>query len=1109
MKKPPAPTKQPSESFPLVAIGASAGGLEAVTQLIRNIPSNTGMAFIYVQHLSPDYESMLTSLLSKSTKMKVQEAKDGILMRPNNFYIIPPNKEMSVTDGHIKLVPRRKDRVSNLPINIFFSSIAEKHKQYVIGIILSGSGSDGTKGLKVIKQEGGLTFAQDGSAKFRGMPESAIAEGAVDFVLSPKEIAAALIRLSKSGYVKNGIVKTAREDEIENKHPDLKIILQLVYQQKGMDFSHYKMNTIKRRIIRRIQMHKLKTLKQYAEMLSKKSEEVDLLCQDLLINVTSFFRDPDAFAYLRTTLFPKLLKSKTSGETMRIWVPACSTGEEVYSIAMILLELQDKRKVKLPVQIFATDLSVSAIRKARLGSYSEADLISVPPRLVQKYFTKSKDGYRVGKMLRESCVFAQHNILYDPAFSNVDFISCCNLLIYLDAAAQKKVISTFHYALKESGYLMLSKSETIGAASNLFSSINKKVKLYLRKKSTGTRNIPPITPRFAATKRPGKSISAAAPHNLAVNATGHLGSAVDTVLLTRYMPTSVVVNHDMEMMEVRGATELYLRMPSGKASLNILKMARPELAFELRNAIHNSIKSSQTVRKTGIEMKVDGGVRIVSIEVAPLKIEGEEPLLLILFTEQQHVEIYHSGDQKKNTSAKDNRIRKLEEELAASRADMLSISHDHEATIEELQSANEEVVSNNEELRTLNEELETSKEEIESTNDELIRVNQKLQAHGEQVKELHRYSETIIATIHNPMVVLDKELRIKSANKPFYAYFKVHEDLEGKKLYTINNNQWKIAGLIKLLEEIIPRKTYLHNYEITHTFKGLGEKIMLVNARLTKGNNEPLIVLVIEDITERANLQKKEQLLLNELIEANKTLEDLNVELTAFNYVSSHDLQEPLRRIKTFAGFILNKEHDALSDTGKDYFRRMQASVDQMQTLIQDLLTYSRTGVKDRKFEKTDIGKVVRDVQQDLEEDIKAKSAHIEIGHTDQVKTIGFQFRQLMLNLIDNALKYSNPKRTPHIIIESTIAEGKALNEDLLPDISYCHITVTDNGIGFDPRYKERIFGVFERLHEKDKYNGTGIGLAICKKIVKNHNGIITATSRPNKGSTFDIYLPV
>ncbi len=481
--------------FPVVAIGASAGGLEAVTQLLQNLSPTTGMAYIYVQHLSPDHESILVALLSKITEMKVQDIEDMEEMMPNNIYVIPYNKDIEVRDGHIKLIPRPKNNSSNLSIDVLFSSLAETHKENVIGIILSGSASDGTRGLREIKEAGGITFAQDDSARFAGMPQSAIASGVVDFILSPKEIAKELIWMSKHPLLKRKAAKLTPEDEIENSDPHLKNILQLLAKKKSVDFSHYKMNTIKRRILRRMLIHKIKTLKLYTEFLAKKNNEVEMLYQDLLINVTDFFRDTDTFQFLKTTLLPQLLKRKASGETMRIWVAACATGEEVYSIAMMLLEIQDHKTKDIPFQIFASDLSGEAIAEARNGEYSIPQLKNVSPKRIQRFFVKSKDKYRISKSLRDVCVFAQHNILRDPPFSRMDFISCRNLLIYMDAPAQKRIIETFHYSLNSDGCLILGKSETIGASMQLFSPISKKFKIYSRKKSTNIR-IPDLPTRF-------------------------------------------------------------------------------------------------------------------------------------------------------------------------------------------------------------------------------------------------------------------------------------------------------------------------------------------------------------------------------------------------------------------------------------------------------------------------------------------------------------------------------------------------------------------------------------------------------------------------------------
>ena len=871
--KEPSLINTPQHPFTVVAIGASAGGLEAITQLLQNLSPTTGMAYIYVQHLSPDHKSMLTPILSKVTEMKVQDIDDMEKMEPNNFYIIPYNKEIEVVNGHIKLLPRLKNRTSNLSIDVLFSSLAETHKENVIGVVLSGSASDGTRGLKEIKLAGGITFAQDESAKFSSMPNSAIAEGVVDFVLSPKEIAAELGLMSKHPLIKRNVLKPTPEDAIENSNPDLMIILKLLHKRKNVDFSHYKMNTIKRRMLRRMIIHKIKTIDQYAKFLNEKNNEIDILYQDLLINVTEFFRDSEAFTLLKKTILPRLLKSKTQGDTLRIWVAACATGEEVYSIAMSLLEIQQNNTVNIPFQIFASDLSAEAIAVARTGEYSDIQLKNISPKRLQQFFTKSKDKYRISKSLRDVCVFAQHNILNDPPFSRMDFISCRNFLIYLDTVAQKKAINTFHYALNDGGYLMLGKSETIGNSVQLFTILNKKFKFYTRKKNSGSHRNPDITTRITQVEPSDVNVRATPiPKKMPVSANANLGNAFDAVLLAQYVPASVIINYDLEILQFKGITTPYLQNSSGKASFNILKMAHPEITFELRNAIHHAIKTKKTIRKMGMEMNRDVAknvVQIVNIEVAPLKVEEEEPLLIVVFTGQEMESSENDLSGAKNNSVgKDRRIKKLEEELAVARADMGSITHDQEAANEELQSANEEIISSNEELQSLNEELETSKEEIESTNEELTTSNQELHARIQQIEELYTYYEGIIATVHEPVLILDKNIRIKSANKSFCKMFKVIEDdITGVSLYKLSSNQWNIPRLRELLEDIVPKNIRFHDFEVEQDFPIIGQKTMLLNAHriIQQRQNEELIVLTIFDITEVKRLaielevkQKKE-----------------------------------------------------------------------------------------------------------------------------------------------------------------------------------------------------------------------------------------------------------
>lgn len=1097
--------------------------------LLKNLPSNTGMAYIYVQHLSPDHKSFLSAILAKVTKMKVQEIDDMELMQPNNIYVIPSTKGIKVTNGHIKLVPRSKN-TPVVSIDILFTSLAETHKENVVGIVLSGSASDGTKGLGAIKKAGGITIAQDESAQVKSMPRSAIAAGVVDFVLSPKEIARKLIRLGKSGLLKRGPKQKLRSGTIDNTNPDLKHIYSLLHKETGVDFSHYKPASIKRRLQHRIHQIETDSVKDYVKILEGDKTEINNLYKDILIHVTTFFRDAESFKYLKNTLLPRLLKEKLPDQPLRIWIPACSTGEEAYSIAMILAELQETKSNRNRVQIFATDLSDHATRLARLGEYSKRDVSALSKERVKRFFVKTGDRYHITKELRETCVFAPHNILSDPPFFKIDFISCRNLLIYFDTAAQKKALGIMNFALNEGGYLMLGKSETIGAASQLFTQVNHKLKIYSRKKNTGSRKLPELSPRVLRKSYDVKTKSQT-PDSI------ELESAIDGILLSRFMPACAIINKDMEILQFRGLTSLYLSHPSGKASLNILKMMRPEFSFELRNAINKAFKTKQVVKKTGIEIKIDNISRIMSLEVCPLKIEWDEPLLLIIFTFQEQVEKYIEtrADQKNSSSHKDRKIKKLIEELSHARTEMHSVIELQETAYEELQAANEEIVSTNEEFQTLNEELETSKEEIEASNEELVSTNQELQMRNDLLAESYEYSEAIIATIHEPMLVLNKNLMVKSASKSFYTKFNTtKETTEGVSLFKLGNGQLDIPKLRDLLNEINTENRDFTNLEVTHTFRDLGKRVLLLNAHhiAQKNHREQLILLAIEDVTERVLKATQEKEILHKELHShildkgelekavrkrtkqleiqNKELESANKDLTAFTYVSSHDLQEPLRKIQNFVTCIVLEEEKNLSKTGKDYFLRMQKTAKRMQNLIEDLLAYSKTNSKEHKFENTNLNDIVNDVLIDFEEIVKEKKATITVAKIGTAKIIPFQFRQLVHNIISNSLKFAKKNVPPQIHIKcKTIKAGHSTNKNLNSRKNYLNLIFIDNGIGFDPQYQDRIFEVFQRLHSFNEYAGTGIGLAICKRIVDNHNGIITATGKLGKGVRFDVYLPV
>jgi two-component system CheB/CheR fusion protein len=1253
----------------------------------------------------------------------------------------------------------------------------------------------------------------------------------------------------------------------------------------------------------------------YLNYLRDNKSEQDILFQDLLIPVTSFFRDSVIFDHLSETVFPLIVKNKKPGEGIRVWVAGCSTGEEAYSVAMGFRGLvEDKHRV----QIFATDLSEPAIAKARSGIYSKREVEAVPAHHLQEFFTKTNGNYLVNKNIRDMCVFAVHNLLKDPPFGKMDFISCRNVLIYFEPYLQRKALTTFHYSLNPNGFLLLGKTETISGVPDLFTPLNgnkKSDKIFSRKDVPGKF-------MHVASQRSEQNLSPVEMNLNPETSRTDFQKTADEIMLRKYTPAGVVVNESMDIVHFRGKTSNYLEQSAGKPSHNLLQMAKYGLAFELRNVLHKAKKRKTAAIKENIPLQINGKLHAISIEALPLP-NTIEPHYLILFHDNKEVMDQMLEDGKKKSTSKtgkaksantDLRIQQLEQELEQTREDMRSITEDQEAANEELQSANEELLSSSEELQSLNEELETGKEELQSTNEELMVVNHEITSLNEQVTEARDYAEAIVSNIREPLLVIDKNLRVRTANNAFYKTFRVHEkETEGVLIYDLGNKQWDIPALRTLLEQILPAKSKFNDFEVTHHFSSIGERVMLLNARevINKSNSEKLILLSIEDITERkkaeevirkseeqfrqlvkglpaavyscdaegrivfyndaavklwgrkpevgkdlwhsvfqmfnpdgtpipiesnpititlkegrpvhsaevvierpdggrsillaypqpefrlsgeikgainmlidvtdqvlarkkveesehryrtlieeasvatalyegpdlivqyandimlsywgkdksvigkkliegvpelqgqpfisvlkkvytsgesytgieekANLSvnnkletyyfnftykalrdkdgviygihhmaidvtsqvfakkgleeserkfrqmaelmpqkissadatgkifyynkswldytglsldeliaagrekfihpddlteamkwwqksletgdtfEREVRILNkngdykwhltratsvtdetgkiinwisaateiqgqveqreileksvvnrthELLSANEELKRINKELEAFAYVSSHDLQEPLRKILTFSGRILENENKKLSDKSKRDFNIMKDAAVRMQTLIDDLLSFSRISTADRKYERTDLQIIIDKVKEEFKDTIEEKQAIIEARELCTVNVIRFQFYQLLQNLIGNALKFSRPDQPPHIIIRSVILKGSTLKkekftlqdemiEKIIPDEDYCHITITDNGIGFENEFKEKIFEVFQKLHSKDEYAGTGIGLAIVKKIVDNHHGFITATSNLNKGTAFDIYMPV
>ncbi|WP_224362095.1 chemotaxis protein CheB [Hyalangium versicolor] len=747
--------------FPLVGIGASAGGLPAFLTLLEHLPTHSGMAFVLVQHLSPKHESILPSLLARATSIPVLEATDGLPLAPDHIYVSPPGVRLTIEQGTLHLDKRQTAQQRLRLIDDFLISLAESAPGRAIGVILSGTGSDGTRGLKAIHEAGGTTLVQEPtSAHFDGMPLSAIASGCADHILPPDAIAGTLAQLANLATLPS--VHEASQPAVLDEQ-GLRQIFQLLRTSVGVDFTHYKPSTIHRRLERRMLLCKVGRLDEYLQYLEVHPEELELLHQDLLIHVTRFFRDPPLFEALSQTVLPTLFRGRPPNLPFRIWAPGCSTGEEVYSLVICLMEYLGAAATATPIQAFATDLSGSAIEHARTAIYPASITEDVSPERLRRFFVKVDGGYQIHKSLRNLCVFAQQNLVSDPPFSRMDLISCRNVLIYLGPVLQKKVLPIFHYALRPGGFLVLGTSESVGTSADLFSLVDKRSKIYRKKDST-------LRPSLHFTYResaPDKAASARRKSEPTVPEADPQKEA-DRLVLARYGPPGVIINEDMEILHFRGHTGPYLEPLPGAASLHLLKMAREGLALDLRALIHRAKKSNGRVRKEGLGIPGKDKQRKVNLEVHPLRSTqgGRAPCFLVLFEEDSQTAPAparrgREPARKTRPSQAQEELTRLREELITTQEHLQTVMEEQEATYEELRSATEETQSSNEELQSTNEELESAKEELQSTNEELTTVNEELQNRNLELSQLNSDLTNLLGSTHIATVMLGSDRRIR------------------------------------------------------------------------------------------------------------------------------------------------------------------------------------------------------------------------------------------------------------------------------------------------------------------------------------------------------------
>src|SRR6516164_1542591 len=1116
-------------SVPVVGVGASAGGLEAFTQMLRALPVDTGMAFVLVQHLAPTHASMLTEILSRATSMPVREAQDQMPVEPNHVYVIPPGTNMVISQGVLQLSPRTETRGQHRPIDPFFRSLAEDQGHKAIGVILSGTATDGTLGLEAIKAEGGITFAQDDTAQHDSMPRSAVAAGCVDFVLSPDEIAKEIARISRHPDVAPPAEVKPKDPASE---PNLGPVLELLRNAKEVDFTHYKHNTLYRRITRRMVLHKMEGLKDYLRFLQSSPAEVEALYQGLLISVTNFFRNPETFAVLKTKVFPKLTQDRSRHEPVRIWVLGCSTGEEAYSIAISFAEFVEASGRLIPVQVFATVFNGAAIEKARAGLYSKNILHDVSPERLHRFFVEVDGNYHITKPIRDMCVFAQHNVLTDPPFGRIDLLSCRNLLIYLEPVLQQKLVPILHYALKPTGFLWLGGSETIGSYRDLFELEDAKYKIYAKKPGPARLTVGLPLGDYTAERRgygqkPGPLLEAGV-------AGMDAQKEADRILLTMYAPAGVLINADLEILQFRGDTGPYLTPAPGRASLNLLKMVREGLLVAVRGAVHKAKREETPVHEESLRVKSNGGYRDVDVEVIPVKANAaKEASFLVLFEEGALRRQREKGQEERpkpdtgitrpaDQETADRQIARLTQELAATREYLQSVIEQQEAANEELQSANEEVQS-------ADEELETSKEEIQSSNEELVTVNDELQNRNaelhqsnndllnllssvqmaivmlgpelrirrftpmaektfnliptdvgrpisdiklninvpdleqlvvqvmdtvsakeqevqdkkgrwyslrirpyrtldnkidgavlvlvdvdelkrtqDQIQQAREYAEHIVTTIREPLLVLDGELRVRTANRSFYQTFQVPPaETEGQFVYELGNGQWNIPALRRLLEETLPQNKSFDRFEVEHVFQGVGGKTMLLNARRLErrpGGTE-LILLALEDITERKRLLEDLRQRVGELADADRTKNE-------FLAMLGHELRGPLAPIRN--GLHILRMPNVDDSTIERVKSIMDQQVRNLTRLVDDLLDVSRITRGTIRLQKetievaTVVGRAVESVRPliDLERHELSVSLPQQPAHLQADPT---RLEQVLTNLLHNAVKFTEP----------------------------------------------------------------------------------------------------
>jgi two-component system CheB/CheR fusion protein len=1107
------------EKIPVVGLGGSAGGLAALQSFFSAMPAESGMAFVVIMHLSPEHESLLAELLQRTTSMPVRQVQARMTIQPNHVYVISPGANLTMTNGSLAPTPADRQPGRHLAVDLFFRTLADTQGPRSVAIVLSGADGDGAICLKRVKERGGLTIAQlPEEAEHGAMPRAAINTGLVDWVLPVAEMPARIVEYwrGESQFANPADLEGSPEEgatasgaaATERVESTLHDILGFLRVRTGHDFTYYKRATVLRRIARRMKVNGIGKATAYLDFIRSHAEEPGALLKDLLISVTNFFRDRDAFAAFEARM-PILFRDKRVDDGVRVWVAGCATGEEAYSVAMLLHEYAARLPEPPPLQVFATDLDENAIQSARDGVYPETIAADVSEERLRRFFSKEHGGYRVRRELRETVLFALHDLLKDSPFSRLDAVTCRNLLIYLNHDAQLRALEIFHFALRAEGTLFVGSSESVEDDRSLFNVVDKKRRIFAR--GAGPRIAPPLIADRSTTLReimrqapmasPGREAAAAfVPRNQHASAGAAEGLApvswsnLHYEFIERLGPPSVLVNHDYQIVHTSEHAGQYLQMPGGETSLDLLKLVHPMLRVELRAALYQATQNRTAIETHGVPVEMDGGRKTVNLRVAPSH-SSKADLFLVIFEELQ--EASEPRIERAPDSAAEPLLRQLEEELERTKWQLRNTIEQSDASTEELKATNEEFQAMNEELRSTTEELETGREELQSVNEELSTVNQELKSKVEELGRSNSDLQNLMASTQIATLFLDARLCIQRYTPPAVPLFRLIPTDVGRPLddlaYRLSYPNLK-ADAERVLDELV-----VVEVEVAHE-DGRHFLARMLPYR-TAENVIAGVVMTFVDITRRRKAE--------ETLDSNR--EQLRVALTEaesaarakdhFLAVLSHELRTPLTPVK-MAADMLGRQHD-LPVRVREALEMIQRNVQIEMHLIDDLLDITRIarGQLEIVIAPMDLHQAVRGAIEISNADIHAKKQALTVALDAAEHTVNgdaSRLRQVFWNLVKNASKFTPEGGSIHVV--SRNEPGQVVVE------------VTDTGIGLEAGASARIFESFAQAtnHIARKFGGLGLGLSISKAVLDAHSGTLTAKSDgPQQGASFIVTIPL